>query len=145
MGVTWGTLRPRCAQNGRVTQRWVGLCIDCADAGPVARFYERLLGFEMVDFSPPEWAQLFDANGGVHLNIQGERWYEPPTWPEQPGEQTKMLHLEIEVDDLEAAVALAEEAGGTQAPHQPPDRDQSRVRIMLDPAGHPLCLFLPGE
>lgn len=125
--------------------RWVGVAIDCTDAGPVARFYERLLGFEIGDFEPPQWAQLWDPAGGVHLNIQGENWYEPPTWPEQPREQAKMFHFEVEVDDLEAAVATALAAGGTEAPWQPSDRDHDRIRIMLDPAGHPLCLFLRGE
>ena len=126
-------------------RRWVGLAIDCADAGPVARFYERLLGFEVRDFAPPHWAQLWDPAGGVHLNIQGETWYEPPTWPEQPGQQAKMLHFEVEVDDLEAAIATALEAGGKEAPWQPSDRNLERIRVMLDPAGHPLCLFLRGE
>ncbi|MHB1923923.1 MAG: VOC family protein [Acidimicrobiales bacterium] len=51
----------------------------------------------------------------------------------------------VQVDDLEAAVAAALEAGGTEAEWQPPDRDPHRIRIMLDPAGHPLCLFLAGE
>jgi len=127
------------------TIRWTGIAIDCADAGPVARFYERLLGFEIGDFEPPGWAQLHDPAGGVHLNIQGEEWYVRPTWPEKPGEQAKMLHFEVQVDDLEAAVATALDAGGTEAPWQPPDRDRDRIRIMLDPAGHPLCLFLRGE
>ncbi len=125
--------------------RWVGVAIDCADAGPVARFYERLLGFEAREFSPPHWAQLWDPSGGVHLNIQGEASYEPPTWPERLGDQAKMLHFEVEVDDLEVAVALAIEAGGREAQWQPPDRDPQRIRIVLDPAGHPLCLFMQGE
>jgi catechol 2,3-dioxygenase-like lactoylglutathione lyase family enzyme len=125
--------------------RWIGVAIDCADTGPVAHFYQHLLGFEMGEYDPPYWAQLWNPSGGVHLNIQGEKWYEPPTWPERPGELTKMLHLEVEVDDLEAAVATALEVGGTQAPWQPPDRNPERHRIMLDPAGHPLCLFLHGE
>lgn len=124
--------------------RWVGVAIDCADAVPVARFYERLLRFEVRDLGP-RWAQLWDPAGGVHLNIQGEAWYEPPRWPEQTGELTKMMHFEVEVDDVEAAVALAIEAGGIEAPWQPPTRDPSRIRIVLDPAGHPLCLFLRGE
>ena len=34
-------------------------------------------------------------------------------------------------------VAWAVEAGATLAEHQP----QQGVRIMLDPAGHPFCLF----
>ena len=66
-------------------------------------------------------------------------------WPERAGEQAKMLHFEVEVEDLEAAVDTALEAGGTEAPWQPPDRNPERIRIMLDPAGHPLCLFLGGE
>jgi catechol 2,3-dioxygenase-like lactoylglutathione lyase family enzyme len=124
--------------------RWVGVAIDCREVGPVVRFYERLVGFEVATLDP-DWAQLHDPAGGVHLNIQAEEWYEPPTWPEEAGEQTKMLHLEVEVDDLEAALALAVEAGGTEAPWQPPDRNAERIRVVLDPAGHPLCLFLRGE
>ena len=126
--------------------RWVGIAIDCADAGPVAMFYERLLGFEMGDFCPPRWAQLWDPAGGVHLNIQGEvPAYEGPTWPERPGAQGKMLHFEVEVDDVEAAVGVALDAGGTEASWQPHDRDPSRIRIICDPAGHPLCLFVRGD
>jgi catechol 2,3-dioxygenase-like lactoylglutathione lyase family enzyme len=128
---------------GRI--RWTGIAIDCADVGPVARFYERLLGFELGDFDPPFWAQLWDPQGGVHINIQGEPWYEPPTWPERTGEQAKMLHLEVEVDDVPAAVAAALGAGGVEAPWQSPDRDPDRLRVVLDPAGHPLCLFAHGE
>ena len=125
------------------TIRWVGVAIDCLDAPPVAHFYERLLGFEVRDLGP-YWAQLWDPQG-VHLNIQGDPAYQPPTWPEQPGEQAKMLHFEVAVEDLESAVALALDAGGTEAPWQPPDCNRDRIRIMLDPAGHPLCLFVHGE
>ena len=124
--------------------RWTGVAIDCADAEPVARFYEGLFGFEIRELGR-RWAQLFDPAGGIHLNIQGEDWYRPPTWPEQPSELTKMLHFEVQVDDLEGAVERALDLGGTEAPWQPPNRDRSRLRIMLDPAGHPLCLFLEGE
>lgn len=125
--------------------RWVGLAIDCADVGPVAAFYERLLGFEVTALDPLSWAQLHDPAGGVHLNVQAEAWYRPPTWLERDGELAKMMHMEVEVDDVDAAVALAVAAGGAVAPWQPPDRDPSRIRIVLDPAGHPLCLFLAGE
>jgi len=125
--------------------RWVGLAIDCLDAGPVARFYEQLLGFRVGDFDPPQWAQLWDPGGGVHLNIQGDPSYERPVWPEHDGSQAKMLHMEVEVDDVDLAVARALDAGGIEASWQPPDRDLRRIRIMLDPAGHPLCLFIRGE
>ena len=49
-----------------------------------------------------------------------------------------MLHLDIRVDDLDAAGALAVAAGAVLAEHQP----QDDVRVYLDPAGHPFCLFL---
>jgi predicted enzyme related to lactoylglutathione lyase len=51
-----------------------------------------------------------------------------------------MLHLEIEVDDLEAAVARAVSVGGRIAEPQPKDRAPEQLRVMLDPAGHPFCL-----
>ena len=104
--------------------RLVGLAIDCADAPPVARFYERPFGFRIGGMGP-RCAQLSDSEGGVHLNIQGATWHRPPIWPESEGELTKMMHFEVEVEDLEAAVATAIEAGGTQVPWQPPDRDLS--------------------
>ena len=126
--------------------RWIGLAIDCVDAGPVAAFYERLLEFEVREFRPPEWPQLWDPVGVVHLNIHGGvPGYQPPTWPERPNKQQKMLHLEVEVEDLKTAVATALATGGQEAPWQPPDRNPDRIRIMLDPAGHPLCLFVRGE
>jgi hypothetical protein len=127
-----------------MSAQWIGLAIDCSEAPPMARFYESLLGFEPREVGPM-WAQLFHPAGGVHLNIQGDPNYVAPTWPEQPDLQQKMMHFEVLVDDLEGAVAAAIEAGGTEAPWQPPDRDPHRIRIMLDPAGHPLCLFLRGE
>jgi hypothetical protein len=51
-----------------------------------------------------------------------------------------MLHLDLQVDDLDAAGAHALACGATLASHQP----QDDVRVYLDPAGHPFCLFLPG-
>jgi hypothetical protein len=44
------------------------------------------------------WVQARDPNGGVGLNFQAAEWYRPPTWPEQGGEQAKMLHFEILVE-----------------------------------------------
>ena len=48
------------------------------------------------------------------------------------------LHLEIKVDDLDGALAFALECGATVAEFQP----QDDVRVCLDPAGHPFCLWL---
>lgn len=131
----------------RPSFRWGGVCIDCAEAEELAVFYGTLLGWEITARDTPNsrsggsgWISMHDPDGGVALSFQAEDWYQPPVWPEQPNAQAKMLHFEIAVDDLEAAVSFAISAGGRVAPHQPKDREQSQLRVMLDPAGHP---FLP--
>ena len=125
--------------------RWVRVTLDCRDAEAVAAFYAAILGWEVHARDGAGWVQLRDPAGGVGLNLQAEHWYEPPRWPEVPGAPTKMVHLELEVDDLEVAVGLVLDAGGAEASPQPHDRDRGRMRVMLDPAGHPFCLFVPGE
>ena len=49
-----------------------------------------------------------------------------------------MLHLDIEVEDLEAAGAYATGLGAALAEFQP----QEDVRVYLDPAGHPFCFWI---
>jgi predicted enzyme related to lactoylglutathione lyase len=124
---------------------WTTVTLDCSDAEALAAFYADLFGWKINTRDGAGWVQVRDPNGGVGLNLQADDRYEPPTWPEEPGAQTKMFHLEILVDDLEAAVEVALRAGGTEAQHQPSDRDRTRMRVMLDPAGHPFCLFVHGE
>ena len=81
-----------------------------------------------------------NPSGDIGLSFQAEEWYEPPLWPEEPDAQTKMMHFEISVEDVDAGAALVVELGGRVAPHQPEDRSRDELRIMLDPAGHPFCL-----
>ena len=75
------------------------------------------------------------------MSFQKEPDYVPPSWPGEGGEPQMQMHLDIAVADLEAGVAAAVAAGATIASHQP----QEAVRVMLDPAGHPFCLFPEGE
>lgn len=114
----------------------------------LAGFYERLLGWTVTALEGPPtgapqtagWAQLRhpdDGPGLQTLNIEYEKEYTRPTWPSAAGRQHVTAHLDIPVDDLDTAVAHALEVGATLAEHQP----QDDVRVMLDPAGHPFCLF----
>ncbi|GGU36922.1 hypothetical protein GCM10010244_74040 [Streptomyces coeruleorubidus] len=48
-----------------------------------------------------------------------------------------MIHLDIEVDDLERETARALAEGARLAAYQP----QDGVRVLLDPVGHPFCLY----
>ena len=127
-----------------------GVVIGAPNPRALAAFYERLLGWALVDQAgprpgaPPEdgWAQLRPPSGtpGVSLAFEFEPDYAPPVWPSVADEPQIMAHIDIAVEDLDEAVAWAVGAGATLAEHQP----QDRVRVMLDPAGHPFCLF-PGQ
>ena len=110
--------------------------VGTPDPRGLARFYQRLLGWD-VRTDEPDWVTLRPADGGAGLSFQLEEHHTPPTWPAGADEQQMQLHLDIEVDDLDAAVAAAEGAGARQADFQP----QEGVRVLLDPAGHPFCLF----
>ena len=116
---------------------WTTLTVDCTDAQVLGAFYSRLLGWEVTARDGVGWLQLRNPEGGVGLNIQAEEAYEPPVWPEQPGHQAKMMHFEVLVNDLDAAVRLVLEWGGKEAPHQPADRDRTRLRVGFTTAGIP--------
>ncbi|MFC9974870.1 VOC family protein [Spirillospora sp. NPDC127200] len=113
--------------------------LDSPDPRALARFYRDLLGWTVVQ-DEPAWVKLRSPDGGAGLSFQAEPAYTPPVWPAADGSQQMMAHLDIQVDDLEAAGRHAEAAGAVLAEFQP----QEHVRVYLDPAGHPFCLFLPG-
>ncbi len=113
------------------------IVLDCRDANALADFYSRLLGWE-ITYREDDWALMRNPDGGTGLSFQSEAWYEPPVWPEQEGRPTKILHLDLWVDDLSGAVEHAVAAGATLAEFQPLED----VRVLLDPAVHPFCLFL---
>jgi catechol 2,3-dioxygenase-like lactoylglutathione lyase family enzyme len=114
-----------------------GVVLDSPDARELAAFYRRLLGWRAVQ-DEPGWVRLDPPDGGMSLSFQSEPAYTRPTWPSDASHQQIMVHLDIEVDDLEAACAHARAAGATLAEFQP----QEHVRVHLDPAGHPFCLFM---
>ena len=114
-----------------------GTNIDAPDANALADFYRRLLGWQ-TGTEEPGWVVLRAPGGGHTLNFQAEESYVRPVWPAGPGDQQMQMHLEIAVDDLEAGVEHAVAQGATLAGFQP----QDNVRVCLDPAGHPFCLYV---
>ncbi len=113
--------------------------IGAPDARSLAAFYRNLLDWGVED-DHDEWVTLRPRGGGPGLSFQTEAGYLPPVWPTAPGSQQMMAHLDLSVDDLEAAGRHAESCGAVLAGYQP----QDHVRVYLDPAGHPFCLFRPG-
>ncbi len=113
------------------------ITLNSPDPPALARFYAQLLGWT-ITVDTDGWVELPNPDGGIGLSFHIEDIYVPPVWPAQPGEQQMMLHLEIRVEDLEAACAHARNCGATLADYQP----QDDVRVHLDPDGHPFCLYL---
>ncbi len=110
--------------------------LGCPDPPVLAHFYREFLGWSTVH-EQPGWVQIKPAEGGHGMAFQLEPSYARPAWPAGPGEQQMQAHLDIGVADLDAGVQRAESLGATQAAFQP----QDDVRVLLDPAGHPFCLF----
>jgi catechol 2,3-dioxygenase-like lactoylglutathione lyase family enzyme len=111
--------------------------LDTPDPQGLARFYAALLDWPIGE-DHPEWATL--RPGGPGLSFQLEREHVPPVWPAAAGDQRMQLHLDVQVEDLVAATAFAQSLGAQVAEFQP----QDDVRVLLDPAGHPFCLFVAG-
>lgn len=114
-----------------------GAVLDAPDPHELAAFYERLLGWPRTQ-DEADWVKLVPAGGGTGISFQAEPRYTPPVWPAAPGAQQMQTHLDFQVADLAAAAAHAVACGATLASLQPEDD----VRVLLDPAGHPFCVFL---
>jgi catechol-2,3-dioxygenase len=104
--------------------------IDAPDAAALARFYADLLGME-VTYDGPEGSLA--VGGGKSLMFQRVADYTPPQWPDPAHPQ--QAHLDILVDDLDAAEARALELGATRLPG-----GGDGWRTLADPAGHPFDL-----
>ncbi len=113
-----------------------GTVLDSSDARKLADFYEQFLGWERTQ-NEPDWVVLTPPGDGSRLSFQTEPEYVRPVWPSTKDAQQMSMHLDIATDDVERSVALAVDLGAKVAEWQP----QKDVTVMLDPAGHPFCLF----
>lgn len=121
----------------RTQKTWFGVVLDAPDARELAHFYQRLLGWTIFNESEESVNLAPSKDAGYNLSFATEPKYARPVWPTVDGEPQMSVHLDIEVDDLEQAVAYAVEVGAEQSAFQP----QEAVRVMIDPAGHPFCLY----
>jgi catechol-2,3-dioxygenase len=122
---------------GRTRTDWWGVVLDAPDAVALAGFYVSVLGWPMVK-AEDGWAAIAVPGTSSYLAFQTAEGYVRPAWPNADGRQQMMIHIDVAVDDLTAAVAHAVELGAAVAGFQP----QEDVRVLLDPAGHPFCLYL---
>jgi hypothetical protein len=113
--------------------------LDCPDPRVLAEFYRGLVGGE-ITFDDGDWVSLRDG-GEVRLSFQRVDDHQPPGWPD--GDPPQQFHIDVTVDDVDAAEAEVLALGATKHPNQPGDPSEDADdwwRVYLDPAGHPFCL-----
>jgi catechol 2,3-dioxygenase-like lactoylglutathione lyase family enzyme len=112
--------------------RLAAVSLDSSDPAPLSVFYRELLGLQVV-WDSDDFIALKGA--GVLLTIQRIEGHQPADWPSGP--VPKQVHLELAVDDLDAAEEQAIALGAGKPSTQPA---ADRWRVLTDPAGHPFCI-----
>ncbi|MEU1486961.1 VOC family protein [Streptomyces sp. NPDC005752] len=100
-----------------------------------ARFYSAVLGLPVA--LPTDGFVLVGHESSPGLGFYRLDDHRRPTWPDSS--LPKRCHLELGVDDLDAAQARLVALGAVEADAQPMP---GRRRVLLDPAGHPFCITL---
>ncbi len=108
------------------------VALDCPNAGELAEFYADITG-GTITFRHQAWATIRCPGG--RIDFQTVPGYIPPTWPDPTS--SIQMHLDFDVDDLEASAARVMAAGATKFEFQPND---DHCYVFADPAGHPFCL-----
>ena len=125
---------------GRSSNLWWGTALEAPDPEALGAFYSTLLDWPVVH-QEPGTTVIKPPQDAVYMVFQRAEGYVAPVWPPAPGDQRPMMHLDIQVDDLDVSTADALALGARLADVQPRDN----VRVLLDPVGHPFCLCLDQE
>ncbi|GAA1386065.1 VOC family protein [Catellatospora chokoriensis] len=107
------------------------VAIDCASAGPLARFYGELLGLPVT--WEGEGGAMISTEGRLPVIFQEVADHRAPRWPDPAHPQ--QLHLDVEVADADAAEAAVLALGGVRL-----SGGGDNWRVYADPVGHPFCL-----
>jgi hypothetical protein len=113
--------------------------IDSADIDTESAFWAGLLGGTV--HRDEHWHSIV-VDGEWVMGVQHAPDHVRPQWPGGP--QQQQMHLDLHVDDLDAAEQLALELGGSplqerRRPADNPDGDEMHA-VYASPAGHPFCL-----
>jgi len=111
------------------------IVFDAADLAAESAFWAGLLGGTVV--AEDDWHSVV-VDGEWRLGIQLAPNHVPPEWPD--GMQQQQMHLDLHVDDLQAAHEKVISLGARLLkPADDPDAAEV-FQVYVDPAGHPFCL-----
>ena len=108
------------------------IVIDCLDPIALSPFWQAVVGGDVVRQSA-EWVALVPPSG---VTVSFQRVPEGKTVKNR-------VHLDIDVESLEAATVAAEALGATRVGDVVVD-SQGGFQVMLDPAGNEFC-FVNGD
>lgn len=107
--------------------------LDCPDPRALAAFYAAVLGMRVNEDSE-NWVVIGTEPGARQLAFQRVADWIAPDWPDPHHPQ--QLHLDIRVDDVDAAEREVLALGARRLPGEL----EGRYRVFADPVGHPFCL-----
>ena len=109
----------------------MGVMLDCPDAEELSTFYAKLLG-KPVTYQG-EGVAMIGEDGAQPVMFQQITEYHAPRWPDPAYPQ--QFHLDVTVDDVDAAEAAVLKVGATSL-----SSGGENWRVYADPAGKPFCL-----
>lgn len=134
----------------------VQVVLDGTDARALAEFYRQLLGYQYRPGDEPpvagqpdpngsDWLVLRDSTGTNRLAFQQVAKLPKATWPEGPIPQ--QLHLDLSVPSMQDFNAQHERALalGAKVVRDRSNDPQEPLRVYVDPAGHPFCIFVDAH
>lgn len=111
---------------------------DARDVEVESAFWAGLLGGDV--HRDDDWHSIV-VDGEWVIGVQAAPNHVPPQWPD--GDQHQQMHLDLHVDDLDAAHRRALDLGGRllQAARRPADNPEGdeMFAVYASPAGHPFC------
>ena len=113
-----------------VTARLDLAIFDAADIERVGSFYAELAGWDVVRNDADRFGVR--TPDGQEIEFQRAPDHVAPRWPGQ--EQPQQVHLDLQIDDPEAAADRAVRLGATRL------ADGPAWITLADPAGHPFDL-----
>lgn len=112
------------------------IVLECLDPHALSSFYAQLLNWEK-GYVADDFV-IIGAGSGADIGFQRNEDYLPPVWPDEPGKQQMMAHIDIAVPRAQMnewrdyAISLG--ARKTEFQYS------NEWIVMLDPEGHPFCL-----
>jgi catechol 2,3-dioxygenase-like lactoylglutathione lyase family enzyme len=110
------------------------IVFDAADIAAESAFWAGVLGGEVE--ADDDWHTV-RVDGRARVAVQLAPDHVPPSWPHGDPQQ---IHLDLYVDDVEAAQEEVLALGARLLKKADAEDPENTFRVYADPAGHPFCL-----